>query len=155
VDSGIFPHHPSFQNLRIEPYEPLPRYRGKCEVDPDTKKSFCNEKIVGAQHFAKAATVSGAFNPSIDFASPLDGDGHGRLVLFICLSFHLLTIFTQSANVVFIVILQQLLREIMGFLYDYMDMSMEEQAEWLLVLGLITILSLKFFTTCGGLTLKN
>ncbi|GKB19564.1 subtilisin-like protease SBT2.5 isoform X3, partial [Tanacetum coccineum] len=61
----------------IEPYEPLPRYRGKCEVDPDTKKSFCNGKIVGAQHFAKAATVSGAFNPSVDFPSPLDGDGHG------------------------------------------------------------------------------
>ncbi|KAI3827664.1 hypothetical protein L1987_01745 [Smallanthus sonchifolius] len=77
VDSGIFPHHPSFQNTITEPYEPLPRYRGKCEIDPDTKRSFCNGKIVGAQHFAKAATVSGAFNPEIDFASPLDGDGHG------------------------------------------------------------------------------
>ena len=63
---------------------------------------------------------------------------------FFCLSFHLLTIFAQSANVFFIVILQQLLWEIMGFMYDYMDMSMEEQVEWLLVLGLITILSLKF-----------
>ena len=73
---------------------------------------------------------------------------------FVCLFFHLLTIFTQSANVVFIVILQQLLREIMGSVYHYMDMSMEEQAEWLLMLGLITILSLKFCTTCGGLTLK-
>ncbi|KAJ0524930.1 putative cucumisin [Helianthus annuus] len=77
VDSGIFPHHPSFQNTITEPYEPLSRYRGKCENDPDTKRSFCNGKIVGAQHFAKAATVSGAFNPEIDFASPLDGDGHG------------------------------------------------------------------------------
>lgn len=80
VDSGIFPHHPSFQNQDSEPYGPLPKYRGKCEVDPDTKKSFCNGKIVGAQHFAAAATAAGAFNPQVDFASPLDGDGHGRFV---------------------------------------------------------------------------
>ncbi|GJX24263.1 subtilisin-like protease SBT2.5 isoform X1 [Tanacetum coccineum] len=77
VDSGISPNHPSFQNQNAEPYGPLPKYRGKCEVDPDTKKSFCNGKIVGAQHFAAAATAAGVFNPSVDFASPRDGDGHG------------------------------------------------------------------------------
>nr|XP_043619298.1 subtilisin-like protease SBT2.6 [Erigeron canadensis] len=77
VDSGISPQHPSFQNQVSEPYGPVPKYRGKCEVDPDTKKSFCNGKIIGAQHFAAAATAAGAFNPSVDFASPLDGDGHG------------------------------------------------------------------------------
>ncbi|XP_057467817.1 subtilisin-like protease SBT2.6 [Actinidia eriantha] len=77
VDSGIFPHHPSFATYNQEPYGPLPKYRGKCEVDPDTKKSFCNGKIIGAQHFAEAAIAAGVFNPAIDFASPLDGDGHG------------------------------------------------------------------------------
>ncbi|KAK9055277.1 hypothetical protein SSX86_026359 [Deinandra increscens subsp. villosa] len=77
VDSGIFPQHPSFQNQVTEPYGPVPKYRGKCEVDPGTKKSFCNGKIVGAQHFAAAATAAGAFNPEVDFDSPLDGDGHG------------------------------------------------------------------------------
>ncbi|KAL5541133.1 hypothetical protein UlMin_044382 [Ulmus minor] len=77
VDSGIYPHHPSFATHNTEPYGPVPKYRGKCEVDPDTKKDFCNGKIVGAQHFAKAAKAAGAFNPIIDFASPLDGDGHG------------------------------------------------------------------------------
>ncbi|CAI8611108.1 unnamed protein product [Vicia faba] len=77
VDSGIFPHHPSFATYNTEPYEPVPRYRGKCEVDPDSKRSYCNGKIVGAQHFAQAAIASGSFNPSVDFASPLDGDGHG------------------------------------------------------------------------------
>ncbi|KVH87787.1 Peptidase S8A, DUF1034 C-terminal [Cynara cardunculus var. scolymus] len=77
VDSGIFPHHPSFANHNSEPYGPLPKYRGKCEVDSDTKRSFCNGKIVGAQHFAEAAIAAGAFNPSVDFASPMDGDGHG------------------------------------------------------------------------------
>lgn len=77
VDSGIYPHHPSFAAHETEPYGPFPKYRGKCEVDPDTKRSFCNGKIVGAQHFAKAAIAAGAFNPSVDYASPLDGDGHG------------------------------------------------------------------------------
>lgn len=77
VDSGIFPQHPSFGNHRTEPYGPVPKYRGKCEVDPETKRDFCNGKIIGAQHFAEAAIAAGAFNPSIDFASPLDGDGHG------------------------------------------------------------------------------
>ncbi|GAU25335.1 hypothetical protein TSUD_375980 [Trifolium subterraneum] len=77
VDSGIYPHHPSFSTHNTEPYGPLAKYRGKCEVDPKTKRSFCNGKIIGAQHFAQAAIASGTFNPSIDFASPLDGDGHG------------------------------------------------------------------------------
>ncbi|XP_034699683.1 subtilisin-like protease SBT2.5 isoform X1 [Vitis riparia] len=77
VDSGIFPHHPSFATHNVEPYGPIPKYRGKCEVDPDTKRNFCNGKIVGAQHFAEAAIAAGSFNPSVDFASPLDGDGHG------------------------------------------------------------------------------
>ncbi|XP_020090637.1 subtilisin-like protease SBT2.6 [Ananas comosus] len=78
VDSGIYPKHPSFStNHNTESYEPLPRYKGKCEIDPGTRKSFCNGKIIGAQHFAKAAIAAGAFNPAIDFASPLDGDGHG------------------------------------------------------------------------------
>uniref|UniRef100_A0A6N2KGH4 Uncharacterized protein n=1 Tax=Salix viminalis TaxID=40686 RepID=A0A6N2KGH4_SALVM len=77
VDSGIFPRHPSFGSHNADPYGPLPKYRGKCEVDPDTKREFCNGKIIGAQHFAAAAIAAGAFNPSIDFASPMDGDGHG------------------------------------------------------------------------------
>ncbi|OIW18698.1 hypothetical protein TanjilG_13450 [Lupinus angustifolius] len=77
IDSGIYPHHPSFATHNTEPYGPAPKYRGKCEVDPDTKRNYCNGKIVGAQHFAQAAIAAGAFNPSVDFASPLDGDGHG------------------------------------------------------------------------------
>ncbi|KAM5553710.1 subtilisin-like protease SBT2.5 [Rosa sericea] len=77
VDSGIYPHHPSFASHSSDPYGPVPKYRGTCEVDPDTKKSFCNGKIIGAHHFAKAAIAAGVFNPAIDFASPMDGDGHG------------------------------------------------------------------------------
>ncbi|GAA0161220.1 serine protease [Lithospermum erythrorhizon] len=77
VDSGIYPHHPSFSGHHSEPYGPVAKYRGKCEEDSDTKRSFCNGKIIGAQHFAEAAKAAGAFNPAIDFDSPLDGDGHG------------------------------------------------------------------------------
>ncbi|XVF69928.1 hypothetical protein PTKIN_Ptkin11bG0120200 [Pterospermum kingtungense] len=77
VDSGIYAHHPSFAAHHTDPYGPVPKYRGKCEIDPDTKMDFCNGKIIGAQHFAEAAKAAGAFNPAIDFASPMDGDGHG------------------------------------------------------------------------------
>ncbi|XP_022731006.1 subtilisin-like protease SBT2.5 [Durio zibethinus] len=77
VDSGIYPHHPSFSAYHTDPYGPVPKYRGKCEIDPDTKSDFCNGKVIGAQHFAEAAKAAGAFNPAIDFASPMDGDGHG------------------------------------------------------------------------------
>ncbi|XP_068636449.1 subtilisin-like protease SBT2.5 isoform X3 [Aristolochia californica] len=77
VDSGIYPEHPSFATHNSEPYGPVPHYRGKCETVPGTKRDFCNGKIVGAQHFAAAAIASGQFNPDVDFASPLDGDGHG------------------------------------------------------------------------------
>lgn len=77
VDSGIYPKHPSFSTHHTEPYGPLPRYRGKCELDVNTNRDFCNGKIIGAQHFAKAAIAAGAFNPAVEFASPLDGDGHG------------------------------------------------------------------------------
>ncbi|XP_058068192.1 subtilisin-like protease SBT2.5 [Magnolia sinica] len=77
VDSGIYPQHPSFSTHNSAPYGPVPGYKGKCEVDPDTKRDFCNGKIVGAQHFAAAAIAAGQFNPSVDYASPFDGDGHG------------------------------------------------------------------------------
>ncbi|KAL5974159.1 hypothetical protein ACLOJK_030822 [Asimina triloba] len=77
VDSGIYPQHPSFSTHNSAPYGPVPGYNGKCEVDPASKMDFCNGKIVGAQHFAAAAIASGQFNPAVDFASPLDGDGHG------------------------------------------------------------------------------
>uniref|UniRef100_A0A0C9S508 TSA: Wollemia nobilis Ref_Wollemi_Transcript_22002_2984 transcribed RNA sequence n=1 Tax=Wollemia nobilis TaxID=56998 RepID=A0A0C9S508_9CONI len=77
IDTGIYPHHPSFAVHNYPHYGPVPGYRGKCEVDTGTSWSFCNGKIVGAQHFASAAIAAGSFNSSLDFASPLDGDGHG------------------------------------------------------------------------------
>ncbi|AQK66756.1 Subtilisin-like protease SBT2.6 [Zea mays] len=58
VDSGIYPQHPSFAAHKTDRYGPVPRYKGKCEKDLVTQRSFCNGKIVGAQHFAKAAMAA-------------------------------------------------------------------------------------------------
>ncbi len=79
VDTGIDPTHPSFSVKGQKPYGPLRSYTGKCEVAPEFPLGSCNGKIIGAQHFAAAASKDGVFNASLYFASPLDGDGHGRL----------------------------------------------------------------------------
>ncbi|CAM6049035.1 unnamed protein product [Sphagnum compactum] len=77
VDTGIDPTHPSFSVQGQKPYGPLRSYTGKCEVAPEFPLGSCNGKIIGAQHFAAAASKDGVFNASLYFASPLDGDGHG------------------------------------------------------------------------------
>ncbi|GFP89209.1 subtilisin-like protease [Phtheirospermum japonicum] len=82
VDSGICVNHPSFASSKTDYYSSLPRFRGKCEPDPVTKTSPCNGKIIGAQHFAKAAKSAGVFNSELDFDYFLDGDGHGRIAVY-------------------------------------------------------------------------
>ena len=81
IDTGIDPSHPSFSTAgRSVAYPPINAFRGKCE---QTTGFLCNGKIIAAQHFSKAAQAAGAFNSSNDFASPLDGDGHGTYVMMI------------------------------------------------------------------------
>lgn len=77
VDTGIDPTHPSFSDKASKPYPNATKYRGSCEVAEEFPEGSCNKKLVGAQHFAAAAIAQGVFNASIDFASPLDADGHG------------------------------------------------------------------------------
>lgn len=77
VDTGIDPTHPSFADYPDKSYGPLVQYLGTCEVADSFPAGSCNGKIIGAQHFAGAAKSEGAFNASIDYDSPLDGDGHG------------------------------------------------------------------------------
>ncbi|MCO5548281.1 hypothetical protein L7F22_001738 [Adiantum nelumboides] len=77
LDTGIDPTHPSFSDNTLKPYPKPDKFQGSCEVAPEFPEGSCNRKLVGAQHFAKAAIASGEFNATIDFASPLDGDGHG------------------------------------------------------------------------------
>lgn len=76
IDTGIDPTHPSFSVNGSVPYPPLEGFHGKCE-NGESNSFSCNGKIIAAQHFAAAAQAAGAFNSSNDFASPLDGDGHG------------------------------------------------------------------------------
>lgn len=75
VDTGIDPSHPSFANYGT--YGPLTSFTGSCEVAEEFPQGSCNNKLIGARHFAAAAEASGDFNATEDFASPLDGDGHG------------------------------------------------------------------------------
>lgn len=79
VDTGIDPTHPSFAAGGLKPYGPLRKYRGTCDLAKEFPRGSCNGKIIGARYFAAAAKKDGAFNASLHFASPLDGDGHGRL----------------------------------------------------------------------------
>jgi len=80
VDTGIDPTHPSFSTVGEKPYGPLQKFRGGCEVAKEFPAGSCNGKIVAARHFAAAASEDGVFNASLHYASPLDGDGHGRLL---------------------------------------------------------------------------
>ncbi|GKE70739.1 hypothetical protein Tco_1528811, partial [Tanacetum coccineum] len=56
-------------------------FTGIYEVTRDFPSGSCNRKLVGACHFAASAITRGIFNASQDYASPFDGDGHGRVVL--------------------------------------------------------------------------
>lgn len=80
IDTGINPSHPSFANLRPQPASNLTRFKGRCELGDEFPLEACNGKIVGAQHFARAAIAAGDFNATSDYASPFDADGHGRQV---------------------------------------------------------------------------
>eukprot|EP00250_Pteridium_aquilinum_P018288 c24024_g2_i1 orf=141-2642(-) len=77
IDTGIDPTHPSFSDNTLKPYPNATHYKGTCEVAAEFPEGSCNKKLVGAQHFAAAAIASGEFNATVDFASPLDADGHG------------------------------------------------------------------------------
>ncbi|KAH7443743.1 hypothetical protein KP509_02G049100 [Ceratopteris richardii] len=77
IDTGIYPHHPSFLDNTQKPYPNVSHYKGYCEVTAEFPEGSCNKKLVGARHFAAAAIATGKFNASIDFASPFDVYGHG------------------------------------------------------------------------------
>lgn len=78
VDTGIDPNHPSFSDdIAVRPYPVPSSFSGICEVTKDFPSGSCNRKLVGARHFAASAITRGIFNSTQDYASPLDGDGHG------------------------------------------------------------------------------
>ncbi|XP_028763038.1 subtilisin-like protease SBT2.4, partial [Neltuma alba] len=81
VDSGINPSHGSFAYDASRPFESnISQFSGGCETGPRFSESDCNGKIVGARFFSKGAQAIASLNPSLDFLSPFDADGHGSHV---------------------------------------------------------------------------
>ncbi|CAH9079981.1 unnamed protein product [Cuscuta epithymum] len=79
IDTGINPMHPSFttpENIG-RPLMTSRKFTGKCTTGDGFPATACNNKIVGAQYFARAAIAAGDFNVSRHYASPYDADGHG------------------------------------------------------------------------------
>ncbi|KAL6550057.1 hypothetical protein OROMI_020545 [Orobanche minor] len=68
VDSGISPRHPSFKGDNMPP--PPLKWKGRC----DFKVDECNNKLIGARSFTRAANVS---NTDDTKPPPLDDTGHG------------------------------------------------------------------------------
>ncbi|XP_054786929.1 subtilisin-like protease SBT2.4 [Prosopis cineraria] len=81
VDSGINPSHGSFAYDASRPFQSnISKFSGGCETGPRFSESDCNGKIVGARFFSKGAQAIAPLNPSLDFLSPFDADGHGSHV---------------------------------------------------------------------------
>lgn len=78
IDTGINPEHPSFANPSFRGTLKSSRFKGNCSIGARFPSTACNGKIVGAQHFARAAIAYGDFIVTRDYASPFDADGHGR-----------------------------------------------------------------------------
>lgn len=90
VDTGIDPLHPSFANDPLNPFTSnISHFSGACETGPRFPPSSCNGKIVSARFFSAGAQAVATLTP-MDFLSPIDAVGHGRYMLFICLSFCIL-----------------------------------------------------------------
>ncbi|CAN4127714.1 unnamed protein product [Withania somnifera] len=82
IDTGINPSHPSFlaqasNGVGRDIVVKSGKFKGKCVTGDRFPGTACNNKIVGAQYFARSATAAGEFNASRDYASPFDADGHG------------------------------------------------------------------------------
>ncbi|CAM6128487.1 unnamed protein product [Calypogeia fissa] len=80
LDTGINPSHPSFASMSNNNNDRnswRSSWRGKCVVADSFPIGSCNDKVVGAQYFDKGIVAANLFNATYDFASPLDGDGHG------------------------------------------------------------------------------
>lgn len=85
VDSGINPFHPSFAYDPMLPFKSnLSRFDGACITGPLFPPTSCNGKIVAARYFSAGAEAAATLDPSKDFLSPYDADGHGRFVIYSC-----------------------------------------------------------------------
>ncbi|KAM7256415.1 hypothetical protein ACFE04_012156 [Oxalis oulophora] len=79
IDTGINPTHPSFSfdNFAANASKSNNRFKGACSTGKNFPSTACNGKIIGARYFVRSAIAAGEFNPTRDYASPFDSDGHG------------------------------------------------------------------------------
>ncbi|KAL5987794.1 hypothetical protein ACLOJK_035548 [Asimina triloba] len=85
VDTGIEPAHPSFAYDPINnPFHAdIPHFSGRaCDTGPHFPSGSCNGKIVTARYFAAGAQAAFGSNVSMDFMSPYDELGHGRIAVY-------------------------------------------------------------------------
>ncbi|MQA31725.1 MAG: S8 family serine peptidase, partial [Luteitalea sp.] len=86
VDSGVWPESASFSDRagrrasgNQQPYEPLSRWRGKCQRGEWFKKGNCNDKLIGARYYNAGFGGDDGLKAARpwEFASPRDFNGHG------------------------------------------------------------------------------
>ncbi|KAK8594670.1 hypothetical protein V6N13_015590 [Hibiscus sabdariffa] len=76
IDSGLWPESPSFSDAGMDPVPS--RWKGVCQEGIGFNQTNCNRKIIGARYFYKGFTNKhGGVNPTDDYLSPRDADGHG------------------------------------------------------------------------------
>ncbi|PIN09246.1 Tripeptidyl-peptidase II [Handroanthus impetiginosus] len=100
VDTGINPFHLSFTTPQTttDIFMKNTKFKGKCEGGEQFPLSACGGKIVGAQHFARAAIAAGEFNSTKHFASPFDADGHGSHTASIAAGNHQVPVIANGFN---------------------------------------------------------
>lgn len=82
IDSGFWPEHPSFSDRDAEGklvYQPIPGWKGKCQVGEAFNASMCNQKVIGARYFNGGWGGNAGVDAALpwEFVSPRDFSGHG------------------------------------------------------------------------------
>ncbi|KAL8160162.1 hypothetical protein V2J09_001699 [Rumex salicifolius] len=72
IDTGVNPNHPSFSRVSSPISDRSTfdngKFKGSCSSGDQFPPTACGDKIVGAQYFARGATVVGDFNATRDYA---------------------------------------------------------------------------------------
>ncbi|KAH7543411.1 hypothetical protein FEM48_Zijuj02G0181100 [Ziziphus jujuba var. spinosa] len=73
IDSGVFPESESFKDDGMTAKIPA-KWKGICQEGEEFNSSMCNNKLIGARYYNKAAIAQ---NFTITMNSPRDINGHG------------------------------------------------------------------------------
>ncbi|EYU28146.1 hypothetical protein MIMGU_mgv1a001696mg [Erythranthe guttata] len=76
LDTGIWPESESFSDVGMGPIPTT--WNGICQPGANYDSSHCNRKLVGARYYLRGYEANfGPLDPTIDFRSARDSDGHG------------------------------------------------------------------------------